>query len=121
MLSREHVRRRKNKVLAVTADRTLTVDYSGGLVTNRGASGTVDVTLPAVAVAKGMEVTFMRVAAQTLRVSPATGERMMKADGSLAAVSKGLELATDGAAIRVESDGTNWLMSQSRGTINEEA
>lgn len=106
-------------VAAVTASRALVYTESHGLITNRGAAGTVVLTLPPVA-NKRMKFTFLRVASQALRVDPDGAEKFLNADGSQSTAGFYKELATDGAELVIQSDGVNWVILYSRGTVSDE-
>lgn len=116
---------------AATANFTVTQDGSGnsgggigGLVTNRGATGTVTMTLdPAAgtgASGTAVIVRAMRVANQALRIKPHSGAAFYRAGGTTESADKYLELGSNGAMLEVMWDGTNWLCTFERGTINVE-
>lgn len=105
-------------VAARTSTATIANYQSNEFVTNRGASGTVTLTLNAPT--SGETYTFLRVANQTLRIEPSTGAAFFRASGTVETADKYLELASTGALITVLWDGTNWLVLSERGTINVE-
>jgi hypothetical protein len=101
-------------ILARTADGT--EGNAGHTITNRGATGTVTRTLQSFT----DNLTFIRIASQALRIEPPAGGRFLRANGTLEAVDKYLELASDGALLTLQNDGTNWLCVAERGTITVE-
>lgn len=112
---------RPGAVLAKTASSTLVQAEADALITNRGATGTTSHQLGKAANWKGLTLRFLRVASQAMRIVPYAGEQILKPAGTLTVASKYRELGTDGAMQVLESDGTNWLVTYERGTINEEA
>lgn len=105
-------------VAARIADATISNYFSNEYVTNRGASGTVTLTLNTPTA--GEIYTFLRVTNQTLRVEPSAGKAFFRADGTVETADKYLELGSQGALITVLYDGTNWLCLTERGTITVE-
>lgn len=115
-----------------TGDFTMTHDSGGNtaggvgsVTTNRGASGTVTITLAPGAdygafTNAGRVLRAMRVASQALRIKPHSGAAFMRASGTVEANDKYLELGSNGALLEVMWDGTNWLCLAERGTINVE-
>ena len=94
-------------VEALTADITL-VKERHGLKTNTGATGTVIVTLPAVALCKGLPpFRFLRTAAQTFTIDPAGTEELF-IDGAALGAGVAKSLSATGACIEFVSDGTYW-------------
>lgn len=105
---------------AHTADVTLTPDRLG-FHTNRGATGTVVITLPAAAKWKGQMVRFHRLAAFAVRIDPAGTEQFVNTNGALSTAGKYKELADNGAWLELVSDGTNLFITGTNGTVNNEA
>lgn len=96
-------------IQALTADKTATVYESGTLFTNRGASGTVIVTLPATPY-KGLRYGFSTVANQILRVTAGTADTLIVVNDATADT-VGFETASllIGNHIEVIGDGTGWI------------
>lgn len=94
-------------------------DVSSGreVITNRGATGTVTISPSA---SLGTSFTFFRVASQAFRIEPGASIGFRRADGTLEANGKYLELASNGALVTILYDGTEWLVMSERGTINVE-
>jgi hypothetical protein len=101
------------EVLAIAADATLTNEDMGKIVTNRGASGAVVITLPSASGENaGGSVEVHVVANQSLRVQAATNDKMVlinDAAGDYVEWSTGNEKIGGGGLF--VSDGTNWLFS----------
>lgn len=107
-------------ILAKTASATLTHAEHGALITNRGATGTVTLTLPKASYSPGIRFRFVRVAAQAVRVNPQDADQLMDTDGTLLTAGFYQELGSTGATLEYVSDGTNWINVAERGTINDE-
>lgn len=86
---------------AFTANTTLNHRYHGALVTNRGAVGSVTVTLPAGQ--KGLAITFQRIAAQTFTVSRAGSDTILDPSGS------SQTSITVTGQVQLTHDGTAWV------------
>jgi hypothetical protein len=108
------------KVYAHTADATLTMERLG-FHTNRGATGTVTLALPAASKWKGRVVRFHRLAAFAFRIDPAGSEQFVNTNGALSTAGKYKELGDDGAWLELVSDGTNIFITGTNGTINNQA
>jgi hypothetical protein len=108
----------RRRLAAITSTGTLANFLSREFVTNRGASGTVTLTMSSPTSAE--TYTFMRVANQSLRIEPHSGASFFRASGTTEAADKYLELGSTGALITIMWDGTNWLLLDERGTINVE-
>lgn len=105
-------------VLARTTDWSPGDFTSGGeVLTNRGATGTVTISPSA---STGTSFTFFRVASQAFRIEPGASIGFRRADGTLEANGKYLELGSNGALVTILYDGTEWLVMSERGTINVE-
>jgi hypothetical protein len=97
-------------VVAKTANYTVTTSDIGVLFTNRGATGTVNFTLPATAY-KGFRVGFYVVADQTLTVTSGTADTMVVYNDAAAdSVSFGSAGDKVGGMFEVIGDGTGWLV-----------
>ncbi|WP_146151896.1 hypothetical protein [Ahniella affigens] len=91
------------------------------LMTNRGATGLVTWTLNQYFFLDGTEFEALRIEPHAVRLVGLLGtERFLRADGSLTAAGKYIELGSVGALLRVCWDGTHWLCLSERGTINVE-
>lgn len=112
--------RKFRKNYAHTADATLTVERLG-FHTNRSATGTVVLTLPAAAKWAGLTCRFHRLAAFAFRIDPNASEQFVNTDGSLSTGGKYKELGSDGAWLELTSDGTNIFITATNGTINDQA
>jgi hypothetical protein len=98
-------------ILAKTGNYTVTGGDGSALITNRGASGAVTITLPAqTAVPAGFWVDVFCVAAQNLTVATATTDTLV-VDGDAAADSISWETSSHqiGNGARFVADGTGWL------------
>lgn len=98
-------------VEAKTTAYSVTAADGGKIFTNRGASGSVTFTLPAVSAAvTGMRVWFYAVAAQNLVVAGTAGELVTFNDAAAnsAALQTGSEII--GGCIEAVCDGTSWLI-----------
>ena len=90
---------------AKTAAYTLTAADSGVTFTNRGASGSVTITLPAVS--RDLHFKFVVVAAQAFVVAADTADTLISYnDLDLDSVSSN----TIGAQMEVICDGTSWIL-----------
>lgn len=99
------------RTFALTANTTLTAaSYpSGSLITNRGASGSVTVTLPAPAQGiAGTYYTFLVVAAQVLAVATATADTLITDNDATA---DSLQASRLGTQMNLFCDGTSWIAS----------
>lgn len=99
-------------VQAKTTGYTLTAADSGTIITNRGAAGSVTITLPTVASGfNGVDVTIMAVvAAQNLVISAQTaGQIVTFNDAAANSITISTTNEIIGAAFRVVCDGTSWL------------
>jgi len=107
-------------VRAFTANTTLAGKHSGILANNRGASGTVTITLPPALV--GMKFTFTRVAAQLFRFDPSGTETIaLPSTGVQGAAGKYLECQTTGGFVNLvcNTAGT-WDVESYSGTFAAE-
>ena len=90
-------------VEAFTASATLNHRYNGALCTNRGAGGSVTLTLPGGG--KGLTIDFQRVAAQTFTVARAGADTILDPDGA------SQTSITVTGALNLTHDGTAWVQS----------
>lgn len=103
-------------VAAKTANYTVTVDDFGKILTNRGATGAVTFTLPAVAASfAGVEVKFLVIADQTVTVAGTTGEVVAFNDPTANSVAFSTAGEKVGNAITAICDGTSWFLEVSLG------
>jgi hypothetical protein len=87
---------------------------------NAGDAGDLPLTLPSAASAKGKVVRVHALAAQTISLTPVTGD-IINYNGS-AVASKYARLAgVIGNYAELFSDGTQWIVTQSSGVITKEA
>jgi hypothetical protein len=118
--SEDHVRSDKGwmkpwNVLEFTSNGSLTNIQSGSLVTNRGAAGAVEIGLPEPAIGTYFHIT--RTTNQTLRIQPASGDRI-RGGG----VDKYLEIVTQGGSVVLGCAQSNVMeILSSSGTYTFEA
>lgn len=106
---------------AHTADFTLTAGDSGKTLTNTGAAGDIDATLPTATV--GLKFTFVLGAAQEFDILPATGDKIgtpststVPATGVMGTASQGVSAAADGATLSLLCAKTGeWAVISSAG------
>jgi hypothetical protein len=116
------VKRRGSTVLAKTADYTVTLAdlKTETIISNTGASGTIVITLPSVASAKGYVLLLNVLATQIVRALPQTGEAV-NYNGS-AVVTKYLNIAAViGNYATLYCDGTQWIVTDANGVVTKEA
>lgn len=102
-------------VSAKTAAYTANIEDAGTLFTNRGAAGSVTVTLPAPTLASaGDRFVFKKVANQTLVVNGGAAASIRGAGG--AGITLTNSTSNDYGAITLVSDGTEWLLTGITGT-----
>lgn len=122
ILSYPGIKKRSSTVTAKTADYTVTIaDLKlPTIFTNTGAGGTIVLTLPAVAAAKGYVILVNVLAAQIVRLLPATGE-VVNYNGSVV-VTKYLNVAgVIGNYVEVFCDGVHWIVRDANGVVTKEA
>jgi len=108
----------KETIEAHTADDTLTVEESGSVHTNLGATATVTLTLPSSA-PEGTVFTFAVQAAQELRVDP--GSVTVRDDsGQTAGKYKAADAVGESLILIADSNG-DWATIAKHGTWTEEA
>lgn len=109
-------------VVAKTADYAALATDSGKTFTNTGATGDVDITLPAAVV--GLAFNFVLGAAQTFEILPSTGDKIgtpstatVPATGVMGTASQGVSAAADGATLSLFCAKTGeWAVMSSAGT-----
>ncbi len=105
-----------------TADYTVTVADLAlpTIFNNTGDTGTMVLTLPTVASAKGKVIKVALTAAQIVRLLPQTGEAV-NLNGS-AVVTKYLNVAgVIGNFVECFCDGTQWIVTDYAGVVTKEA
>lgn len=113
---------RRATITTKTADYTVTVADLAlpTLFNNTGDTGTMVLTLPAVARAKGKVIKLALTAAQIVRLLPQTGEAI-NLNGS-AVVTKYLNVAgVIGNFVECFCDGTQWVVTDYAGVVTKEA
>lgn len=99
-----------HQIVAKTADYTVTGADSNTLFTNRGASGTVNFTLPATP-AQGLRFGFHVVANQTVTLTSGTADTLIVLNDATAdTVSLATTSLKIGGHLEVIGDGTGWLV-----------
>jgi hypothetical protein len=107
-------------VTAKTTDYTVVVSDLNKVFTNAAAGGTVVFTLPSVAGNAGKALKFHSLAAQIIRLLPATGQAV-NLHGS-AVVTKYLNVAAViGNYVDVYCDGYQWIVTGYAGVVTKEA
>lgn len=102
-------------VLTASADTTVTTDQSGMVITNRGAAGTVVISLPAAPIA-GVRFIVQVATAQALRIDPGDNDAFYW-NGSKQADGKYLWADDEGEAIEITSnDQGDWITGPVNGT-----
>jgi len=108
------------EVVALTASTTLTNDDMGKVVTNRGASGSVTITLPTPSADNAGGMVEVRVVAdQTVIVNCSTNDKIVifndAAADSVAWQTSSEKIGGGGCFV---SDGTNWFFAASNAGAN---
>jgi hypothetical protein len=106
-------------VLNDTDAHTVLVTESGTILTNAGAAGPFAHTLPDAAI--GLEFTFIVMAAQELRVTPAAGDVITIAGVSADAAEYWTANAVGESLTLVAVDTTNWIATSMLGTWTQAA
>jgi hypothetical protein len=98
-------------IAAKTAAYSVTEADFGTLFTNRGAAGSVTITLPAAASYTGKSVEFYCIASQNIVFTAPAGTLVTK--NNAAATSATLSTGGDqeGGSMIATSDGTSWLVN----------
>jgi hypothetical protein len=107
------------KVTALAANATLNNTHFGGLITNRGASGAITLTLPdASAAFRGAWFEYFGVADQTITFTATTVDTLVSFnDAAVDSVAFSTSGEKIGARADFVCDGTSWIVSQVRGTL----
>jgi len=107
-------------VTAKTADATLTVAELGTIITNTGATATETLTLPAASTMVDKPIKIQLLAAQIVRLLPATGEKIYLGGSGVA--SKYLNIAgVIGNYADLYCDGSSYLVTSYAGVLTKEA
>lgn len=101
-----------------TDGKTLAVAESGTVQTNAGSGGAAAWTLPTAAA--GLEYTFVVMAAQELRVTPAAGDKIVYGATVMDAAEYYYADAIGESLHIVAVDATNWIVISSTGTWAEQ-
>ena len=101
-----------------TDGKVLTVAESGTVQTNAGSGGAAAWTLPSAAV--GITYTFVVMAAQELRVTPAAGDKIVYDSTVMDAAEYYYADAIGESLTIVAVDGTNWIVTSKTGTWAEQ-
>lgn len=116
------VDRRLAQVLTKTSAYTVTLadlDYPT-IINNSGDNGDLPLTLPSAVSARGKVLLVTALAAQTISLTPVTGD-IINYNGS-AVASKYCRLAgVIGNYIEVFSDGVQWIVTRANGVVTKEA
>ena len=101
------------EVLAFTADATLTNEDLGKIITNRGATGAVIITLPTVSADnKGGTIVVRSVVNQDLTINSATNDKIVILNDAAAdSVAFSTTNEKIGGGGSFTSDGTGWLFA----------
>lgn len=103
-----------------TAAQTLTVSDKFKIKTNLSLANTVTITLPAAAAAAGCVIRFAALAAQAMRVAPASGESVYLHGSGVA--DKYAQLANAiGNYMDLYSDGENWIVARYSGVVTKQS
>jgi|TARA_R110002020_G_scaffold195509_3_gene396520 hypothetical protein len=98
-------------VEVITADRSVTVEDCGKILTNSGASGALELSLPAPSVAfKGVNFMMVVRTAQNFKVSTAAADTLVARNDATADSVLSAEIGNE---IQVYCDGTNWYANGS--------
>lgn len=107
-------------VTARTADTTLTSADFNAITTNTGDTGAQVLTLPAALSTKGMALRVAVTAAQTITLTPASGEKIyLNGDG--VASKYCLIAGVIGNFLELYSDGTDYIVTNYSGVVTKEA
>lgn len=106
------------KTTALTANTTLSRTHFGGVITNRGAGGALNHTIPdASADLRGQWFTYFGIADQNQTFTAETADTLITLD-DIAADSLAFSTANEkiGASATFVCDGTSWLAVDIKGT-----
>ena len=97
------------KVMAKTADYTLTMEDCGAFISNKGASGAVVITAPNAVVPVGWHVYLAAMADQNLSFDPKPDTASVYIKGAAQTAGKYVLVADIGDYMLLVWDGTDWL------------
>ena len=100
----------RRKVLAHASTVTLTVAESGSMVTNEGATGTVVITLPAVASSTGCYYWFVNAENQDLTIRAPANLMVTFNDDTATDVTFGTSNEKRGGGVFAYCDGAKWMV-----------
>lgn len=107
----ENTSDRRCKVVAKTADYTVTASDMGKIFTTRGATGAVTFTLPAASTQlQGAVVEFYNVADQNMTVAGADEELVAFNDLTADSIAYSTSSEKIGGGFRAVCDGTSWIV-----------
>lgn len=117
----ENIPNMRTSATAFTSALTVPDSFTSGMCyNNTGATGTLAATLPAAEKANGKYIAFFISAAQIVRPTPATGEKIYLFGDGVA--SKYLNIAgVVGNYAVLYCDGTAWFVMNSSGVVTKEA
>jgi hypothetical protein len=110
----------KATVEANAATGALTVANFGKIQTNTGASGAIVLTLPAASTVAGCAIKFQLTVAQTVTLTPASGEKVYLG-GSGVASKYALIAGAIGNFVDLFCDGVDFLIVNYSGVVTKEA
>jgi hypothetical protein len=110
----------KATVSAQAATATLTTAIAGKILTNTGAIGAIVLTLPAASTLAGCAFKIQLTVAQTVTLTPATGEKVY-VGGSGVASKYALIAGVIGNFADVYCDGIDYLVTNYSGVVTKEA
>jgi|TARA_R110002020_G_scaffold68280_2_gene178901 hypothetical protein len=104
-------------IAAKTAAYSVTEDDFGTLFTNRGAAGSVTITLPAAASYTGKSVEFYCIASQNIALTAAAGTIVTKNNAAATTATLSTGGDQEGGSMIATSDGTSWLINSGDTTV----
>ena len=107
-------------IVTKTADYTVTAADFGSIFTNTGDTGAQVLTLPSAATVANKGIRVASLAAQTITLTPATGEKIFL-NGSGVASKYCLIAGTIGNFVELYSDGTDYIVTNYSGVVTKEA
>ena len=96
------------RCLDKTAAYTIRLEDHGGVITNKGASGSVALTAPAAPFA-GFTISLVVAAAQVLSFDPKPDTASIIIKGAVQAAGKYISMTDEGDFVQLVFDGTDWL------------
>ncbi len=96
------------KVMAKTADYTITLEDNGAVITNKGATGTVVLTAPTSVVPVGFHFWQVTQAAYTFTFDPKPNGASVIAVGAIQTAGKAASTNDEGESTHWYWDGTDW-------------